>query len=245
MEIEQVSTESSNHPSIRRYAPADRESIRQLAINCADQRIIPAFLSTRTGLMADILTRYYTDFEPGSCLVAGDSAEGIVGYLFGCLSTARRLRVMTSRVVPAFVVQATLSGALFSCPVGRLARAGLSTWKSGHPVKSRAELDYPAHLHIGVREEYRRDGLGKELIRRFLVQASAAGISGIHVSVVKGNVLGRAFFKSLGFNVLGQYEAFLPGSWTHVGMLLLGKLLTPARNPANEQAKSVESKGGG
>jgi ribosomal protein S18 acetylase RimI-like enzyme len=235
MATEQVSTENANRLSIRRYVPADRTSIRQLAVTRADQRVIPACLSARSGLVADILTRYYTDVEPESCLVVDDPDDGVVGHLLGCLSTARRLRAMACRVVPAFIVQATLSGVAFSCPVGRLARAGLSTWKSGHAVKSGAESDYPAHLHISVREEYRRRGLGKELVRRFLAQASAAGIPGVHVSVVKGNARGQAFFQSLGFNVLGQYEAFFPGSWTHVGMVLLGKLMPPARNLQSER----------
>ena len=227
---------------IRRYAPADRESIRRLADTCADQRIFPACLSHHHRLVSDILTRYYTDFEPGSCWVIDDPADGVVGYLFGCLSTARRYRVMAGRIVPAAIIRAVLTGALFSCPVGRLAWAGLRTWTSGHALKSRAGLDYPAHLHVVVREDYRRHGLGKELVLRFVTQVGGVGISGIHLSVVEGNLAARALFQSLGFDVLGQYEALFPGSWTRVGMLLLGTLMIPARHPADEEAESPGAK---
>ncbi len=152
---------------------------------------------------------------------------------------------MAGRIAPAAILRAVLTGALFSCPVGRLAWAGLRTWTSGHVVKSRAGLDYPAHLHVGVREDYRRHGLGKELVLRFVAQASDMGISGIHVSVVEGNLAARAFFQSLGFDVLGRYEALFPGSWTRVGMLLLGTLMMASHHPANEEAESLEAKGGG
>ena len=203
--------------------PSDRESIRQLVVTCADQRIFPVCLSGHR-LVSDILTRYYTDFEPESCWVVDDSADGVVAYLFGCLSTARRHRVMAGRIVPAALFRAVVTGVLFSCPVGRLAWAGLRTWTSSHTLKSRARLDYPAHLHVGVREDYRCHGLGKELVLRFVAQASGVGIFGIHVSVVEANLAARALFQSLGFDVLGRYEALFPGSWTRVGMLLLGTL---------------------
>jgi GNAT superfamily N-acetyltransferase len=149
---------------------------------------------------------------------------------------------MAGRIAPAAILRAVLTGALFSCPVGRLAWAGLRTWTSGHALKSRAGLDYPAHLHIGVRKDYRRHGLGRDLVLRFAAQASGVGISGIHVSVVEANLAARALFQSLGFDVLGRYEALFPGSWTHVGMLLLGKLLIPACHPADEEAELPEAK---
>jgi ribosomal protein S18 acetylase RimI-like enzyme len=238
-------TPNLDRPFIRRYVPSDRESIRRLVITCADQRIFPSCLTGRYELVSEILTRYYTDFEPGSCWVVDDPADGVVGYLFGCLSTARRYRVMAGRIVPAVTLRAVLTGALFSCPVGRLAWAGLRTWTSGHAVKSRAGLDYPAHLHVGVREDYRCHGLGKELVLRFVAQASGVGISGIRVSVVESNLAARALFQSLGFHVLGRYEALFPGSWTRVGMLLLGKLLIPSGNRTGEEAESAGVKGGG
>lgn len=131
---------------------------------------------------------------------------------------------MASRIVPSVILRVALSGVAFSCPVGRLARAGLRTWRSGHGVKSRAALAYPAHLHVGVHEDHRRDGVGRELVLGFIDHVRDEGIPGIHVSVVEANLPARMFFRNVGFDVLGQYEVIFPGSpHSPVRMLLLGR----------------------
>jgi len=226
-----------HRPLIRRYIPRDRGAVRDLAIVCADQRIFPSCLSRHHGLVSDVLTRYYLDFEPESCWVADDPDNGIVGYLFGCLSTARRCRVMASRIMPAVILRAVLTGAAFSCPVGRLAGAGLRSWLRGRPVKSQSASAYPAHLHVGVHEDCRRHRLGEELVRHFVAQARNEGIPGIHVSIVKTNLAARMLFQDLKFDVLGQYEAVFPGSpQVPVRMLLLGlQISSPADPPGREE----------
>ena len=100
---------------IRRYAPTDRDAVRRLALACADQRVIPAWLNNHRELVADILTGYYADFEPESCWVADDATNRVVGYLLGCLSTARRNRIMRWRIVPTVVLRETES--FGACPV--------------------------------------------------------------------------------------------------------------------------------
>jgi len=224
MAEDRVPAGNLHHPLIRRYMACDRGAVRRLAVACADPRIAPACLSSHYGLVADVLTRYYLDFEPEACWVADDPVTGVVGYLFGCLSTARRCRVMASRIVPPVILRAFLSGVVFSCPLGRLAWAGLRTWTSRHTVKTRATRAYPAHLHVGMREDYRRSGLGRELVLRFVEQVRDEGIAGIHVSVVRANLPARMFFRDVGFDVLEKYEVILPGSpQSPVQMLLLGQ----------------------
>jgi ribosomal protein S18 acetylase RimI-like enzyme len=219
----QVPTGKSRHPLIRRYMACDRGIVRRLAVACADRRVVPACLDSNPRLVADVLTRYYVDFEPEACWVADDPGTGVVGYLFGCLSTRRRFRAMASRIIPAIILRTIFAGVAFSCPMGQLAWAGLRSWKSGHAVKSRAALGYPAHLHIGVHPDYRRQGVGRELVLQFVDQARAEGIPGIHASVVEANLPACSLFRSLGFDVLARYEVLFPGSpCAPVRMLLLG-----------------------
>jgi ribosomal protein S18 acetylase RimI-like enzyme len=244
MDVERLPKADSPRRLIRQYLPADRESIRQLVLACADQRIFATCLRSRHRLMSDVLTRYYLDFEPASCWVVDDPACGAVGYLLGCLSTARRWRFMASRIAPAVVFRAVFTGTAFSCPVGRLAWAGLRTWTSSHAVKSQAALEYPAHLHVGVHEDHRRSGLARELVLRFIRQARNEDIPGIHVSVMEANLPARRLFRSVGFSVLGRYEAVLPGLRSPVRMLLLGMPMTSSAVSRPEEAQVPVADGG-
>ena len=242
---EQLPPASSDRPSIRQYMPSDRESIRQLVMTCADQRVFPTCLASHRRLVSDVLTRYYLDFQSSACWVVEGQGCGVVGYLFGCFSTTRRFRAMAGRIIPAVIFRAVLAGAVFSCPVGQLAWAGLRSWKSGHAVKSRAALDYPAHLHVGMHHGYRRQGFGRDLVNRFVDQARDEGIPGIHVSVVEANLAARMLFQDVGFDVLGQYEAIFPGSpRAPVRMLLLGLQMSSPRALQREGCSSGASGGG-
>ena len=233
----------SDRPSISRYLPSDRESVKCLAVACADQRVFPTCLASHQRLVSDILTGYYLDFEPAACWVVRDPKEGVVGYLFGCSSTARRNRVVAGRVLPAVVLRAVFTGVVFSCPVAQLAWAGLRSWTSGHAAKSQAIRGYPAHLHVGVHPDYRRQGFGRELVLHFVDQACTEGIPGIHASVVEANLPARSLLRNVGFDVLRHYEVVFPGSpRAPVRMLLLG-LQVPS--PGDLQRSGSSSRGNG
>ena len=72
---------------VRPYEPRDRAAVRQIAWDTADNGEPVSFFSDRE-VFADILTRYYTDFEPQSLWVV-DHAGQAVGYLSGCLDDRR------------------------------------------------------------------------------------------------------------------------------------------------------------
>ena len=73
---------------IRVYRPDDRDAVRTVACDTADRgEPVEGFFRDRE-VFADLLTRYYTDWEPQSLWVA--EAEGrVIGYLTGCLDTRR------------------------------------------------------------------------------------------------------------------------------------------------------------
>jgi GNAT superfamily N-acetyltransferase len=62
---------------------------------------------------------------------------------------------------------------------------------------------YPAHLHINVDAQWRRQGVGAALIEAFARHAAAAGAPGLHIVTGKAarNV---AFYERNGFAVLGE-----------------------------------------
>jgi LmbE family N-acetylglucosaminyl deacetylase/ribosomal protein S18 acetylase RimI-like enzyme len=207
---------------LRPYRPTDRTIVRRLVLDCADDGIVPRCLQRHRAALTDLLTRYYLDFEPESCWVVESPSDGVVGYVFGCLSSGRRRRTLLSRIVPAALGRMLIGGALWSCPIVRLIRAGLATWLRGRRIKRRTQRRFPAHLHLGIDPKYRGRGWAGRLVVRFLQHARDHHLPGVHVSVVESNVPARTLFSRHGFVELGRYTAFFPGTWSSVQMRLMG-----------------------
>src|SRR6185295_10181363 len=113
-------------PTIRSFRAADRPAVRALACDTAERgEPVERFYPDRD-VFADLLTRYYTDWEPASLWVAEQDGE-VVGYLTGCLDTRRYRRVMAWRVVPAAILRGVFRGLLFRPETWRLAFAGIAT----------------------------------------------------------------------------------------------------------------------
>ena len=199
--------------TVRPYEPRDRPAVRQIACDTADNGEPVSFFSDRE-VFADVLTRYYTDFEPQSLWVV-DHAEQAVGYLSGCLDDRRYQRVMAWRVVPAALVRAIARGALARRETWRLLGALVRTWRSGEFHQPAALAHYPAHLHINIQQGFRGQQIGPRLVERFVEQARAAGVSGVHAGVHEENLPARRFFERLGFEPLGHYAIVLPDGETY------------------------------
>ncbi len=190
--------------NIRRYEPRDRAAVRAIACGTADV----AFPDRE--ILADVLTRYYTDLAPQHSWVAEDAGV-VVGYLTGCLDTRRYLRAMATRIVPAVLLKAVARGCVWRFwPLLRQ--------PEGDFRRTQILEDYPAHLHINFRPSYRGRGGGGELLRQFLRQAAEAGVGGVHAGVSETNEAARRFFEKFGFAALGR-EPRVGGSFT----ILYGK----------------------
>ena len=197
------------HIGVRAYAPRDRAAVRAIACETAVRGKPVESVWPDREVAADLLTRYYTDYEPGSLWVA-EHAGQVIGYLTGCLGTQRYQRVMARRVVPHAVLGAITRGVLWSPQLWRLVRAGITTWHHGG-FRQRAPLDlYPAHLHVNIQEGFRGQQVGRRLLERFLSQAAAAGVGGIHLAVREENVPARTLFEQMGFVLLSHRSFALP-----------------------------------
>jgi len=198
-----------NIVTIRSYRPADRAAVRRLSCDTADHgEPVERFFHDREAV-ANVLVRYYTDYEPQSLWIA-EQEDVLAGYLTGCLDTKRCNRVMVTRVLPGTIIGAVARGALWRAKTWRLCAALLETLLLGgfpHKVDLR---EYPAHLHINVRQDFRGKQIGRQLIERFLAQADGAGVGGTHVVVLGHNERGRRFFETMGFHLLREQPLILP-----------------------------------
>ncbi|MBI3319395.1 MAG: GNAT family N-acetyltransferase [Candidatus Omnitrophica bacterium] len=202
--------------TIRRYERRDREAVRRIACDTADcGEPVERFFHDRE-VFADLVTSYYTDYEPQSLWVAEHQHE-VIGYLTGCLDSRRWQRLLAWRVVPRAMVKAISRGTLWSSATWRLIHGGLQTWRQGGFPRVRVER-YPVHFHLNIQRGFRGQHVGTRLVERFLTQAQEQQRCGVHVAVRRDNMPSCAFFQRLGFVEVSSHRVIFPSgaSWeTH------------------------------
>jgi len=203
----------NTHPAftngIHPYKQADRNAVREIAFETSQRASDGSLLLTDRQLLADILTTYYTDYEPWSCWVAVKDGM-VIGYLSGCTNTSRYNRLIALRVLPVTVISAVARGTLWRMETWRMLNALLQT---GFVRLRKDKVDlgpYPAHLHINLSSAARGGGLGRKLVARFLEQLSELQVAGVHASVRADNEAALGFFMHIGFQPIGQLGLVLP-----------------------------------
>lgn len=170
---------------VRRYEPADRDAVRDIACRTAFRNRGHAVLLDDAPLFADYWTRYYTDVEPESCLIAERDGK-MVGYLLGCVNTARFQRVMARSIVPSLLL-ALGRGALSGRYAGderprRFFRWFVTrSWREAPPIDVRL---FPAHYHANILPAAYGAGAYSALALRFLDDAERRGVAGVHGQVL-------------------------------------------------------------
>jgi hypothetical protein len=86
---------------VRQYEPRDREAVRHIAVATALAGRPAALFMDGDDLLADGLTAYFTDYEPGSCFVAEMNGR-VVGYIIGSVDTRAMDRVV-GRMITDFL----------------------------------------------------------------------------------------------------------------------------------------------
>ena len=193
---------------IRPFEPRDRHAIRTLACDTADRGRPIDHLFRDRELVADLITRYYTDAEPQATWVAEDGGA-LIGYVTGCLDSRRYRRAMAWRIAPRAVLAAVGRGILWAPQTWRFVWVGAQSLCLGGLWRSVPLGTYPAHLHVNLRQAYRSQRVGRQLVEAFLTQLQQAGVRGIHVAVREDNVTACAFFTGLGFADFGRYPMVL------------------------------------
>jgi ribosomal protein S18 acetylase RimI-like enzyme len=192
---------------IRLHEPRDRAAVREICCDTADAgEPCESFFPDRE-VLADLVTRYYTDFAPQSSWVAEQNGT-VTGYLSGSLDTRKAMRATLWRIVPVTFLKAAGRGLFWHRQFRQLVSVNCREWmRTG--IRRPVSLDeYPAHLHINLRKEARGRRIGERLVERFFEQMRAAGVTGVHVGVSEANDGGRKFFERLGFVELGRAGRF-------------------------------------
>jgi ribosomal protein S18 acetylase RimI-like enzyme len=198
---------------IRKYRASDRAAVRSI---CYDTGLMGDPIDPYFGcleLFADYWMNYYTDYEPESAFIAEADGE-VVGYLVGCKSTAIQQEAQNKRILPRirrklFSFGYKVDGRFF----GFMYRYLRSMWR--HEVVEEPVADYPAHLHMNLKNGFRSQGIGSLLMRIFLEYLKSNGIGGIHLGTTSYNKLAVPFYRKWGFREVSQhpltmYEGIIP-----------------------------------
>ena len=185
--------------NIRKYRGEDRKAIRDISVKTSFLGNPIEFFIDDRELIADVLTRYYTDYEPESCFGAISKGE-VIGYLTGATDVKSKNSVFRYRVLP-IVIKRVLTGKVF------LKKNTLKyifftfiSFLKGEFRTPDFTSEYPATLHVNLAEDYRGIGIGGELILEYLDYLGKFGIRGVHFRTKSKRA--KSFFLKMGFDIL-------------------------------------------
>jgi len=184
---------------IRRYKKEDRGAIRNIAWETAFRGEPASIFFADKEIVADFLTQYFTDYEPESCFVAEKDGE-ILGYIFGSQNINSLKRIFFFKILPRIILKAIFRGTLF-CKKNFLfifyLLRSLLRREFKMPDFSK---EYPANLHINMRKKFRKLGIGKMLMEKYLNYLKENKVKGIHLATFSEEA--KRFFEREGFKLL-------------------------------------------
>jgi len=184
---------------VRPFVAGDRAVVRQIACDTALVGESCRRFFDGEEIFADALTGYFTDCEPQSCFVAAVNGQ-VVGYIIGALDTRKMEKVFQRKLFWPLLGKALRQGAFFR-------RKNLALLAMAFRSFCRREFaapvfygDYPATLHINIKEGFRAYGLGARLISGYLQYLRAQQVRGVAMATMSDRA--RIFFERQGFRVL-------------------------------------------
>jgi len=216
-----------NKINIRPYKKEDRPFLRTLCCDVADRGgpIDNSFPDREVA--ADMLTKYYTDYEPESSFVA-ESNGRLVGYINGCMDNRRYGLVMVWILMPALLARAFKRGLFFKPQVHQLIGGALRNWRRAFTWRKKSFHSHQGHLHIGIAQDFRGQKVGRGLINALAGHAVGLGITELGASVHGGNKAACVFFEAQGFVVRDRYPMVMVinGKEDHYHSLLYVKTIS-------------------
>jgi len=188
--------------TIRRLRPEDRKDIRRISCETAFWEAPKKFFFDDDEVLADVLTLYFTDYEPGSSFVAVKK-DKVVGYLTGTTDTSRMNRVVVFSIFPKLFIKVIRRGTFAKRNNRLFFRRVIIGFLKGEFFEPRLSPEYPAMLHINIDKEFRGFKIGSRLITEFISFLKKRGIRGVHFGTLSEGA--KIFFIKQGFQLL--YES--------------------------------------
>jgi GNAT superfamily N-acetyltransferase len=184
---------------VRQYRQDDRSFIREIAWDTAFMgQPASAFFDSKD-ILVDFLTRYFTDYSQESCFVA-ESKGKVIGYLIGTKNEGCLKKIFMVKIFWGLLFRAIFSTALFRKKNLAFFLRCVVSFLKGEFNGADFSCDYPAVLHINLRDGFRNQGIGSRLIAIYLNYLNREEIPGVHLATMSDKA--KDFFQKRGFNLL-------------------------------------------
>jgi ribosomal protein S18 acetylase RimI-like enzyme len=183
---------------IREYKKEDKNTIRKIACDSALMGKPCEIFFQGRDFLADILTLYFTDYEPQSCFVA-EVDNKVVGYLTGCKNTKNLTKVFILKIIPRLIFKFFFQGIIFRKKNLIFFLNLIKSFFKGEFKSPNLNLNknYPALLHINIDENYRKMNIGTKLIEKYLNYLKSQNVPGVHLNAKSKHA--SIFFEKMGF----------------------------------------------
>jgi len=184
---------------IRKFEKKDRKYVRRIACDTAFWRSSRYEFFEDDEILADLLTLYYTDYEPSYCFVT--TCDGsVVGYLIGTKNVRVMNRVFYFLIIPKLFLKSMYRGLFFKKNTNRFLYHCLISFFKGEFSAPDFSLKYPATLHININKDFHNLKIGSALISKYLDFLKKERIGGVHFGTTSEGA--KAFFTKMGFKLL-------------------------------------------
>ncbi len=184
---------------IRKFLERDRKDVRRIACETAFWGSSRYEFFEDDEILADLLTLYYTDYEPDYCFVATYN-NSVIGYLIGAKNVQVMNRVFYFRIIPKLSLKSIYRGLIFKKNTGVFLFHCLIGLFKGEFSTADFSLEYPATLHINIDKDFHSSGIGRKLIDKYLGFLKEVKVKGVHLGTTSEGA--RGFFTRMGFKLL-------------------------------------------
>ena len=182
---------------VRPFATADLDSLYAISLATGDAGRDAAPLHQDGRLIGHIYSAPYGLLAPNLAFVAEDDA-GVAGYVVGVADTRAFDQQLERDWWPALRQQ-------YADPSSSAPESWTADQKRSfaihHPGTTPDEVvgPFPAHMHMNLLPRLQGTGMGRKLFERWIEQARAMGVPGVHVGVSPLNARGMGFWQAMGF----------------------------------------------
>lgn len=185
--------------NIRPYEKKDFRYVQDICI--ATSKYAEEDSPINRAVLCSMYCDYYLDFQPDYCYVAVDDNDVPIGYLLCVVDLDQYQECMQELYLP--LVRKVSSGDYF--------RFVAETKVCERYVRQ----GYTAHILVNVLPEYRRQGLGAQLVEMLETKLKEMFVEGLYIVVGQKDNAARAFCEKLGYEDIDYL----------VGMVVYGKKL--------------------
>ncbi|MBU4140671.1 MAG: GNAT family N-acetyltransferase [Candidatus Omnitrophica bacterium] len=184
--------------AIRKYSPQDEQVVRTL---CCDTAYFgepcEAFFTDRE-LLADLIMKYYTDYEPEHLWIAEYIGE-IVGYISACFDEAKCKSIMLFKIIPPSIIPALIRGKIWDRKTYKMiVYIVKSILLKETKLVNLNYKEFPVHFHQNIKKGFRGRGIGNKLLIALLEEVEREKLSGVRFRALRHEPW-FPFFEKYGF----------------------------------------------